>query len=99
MTYLQPLIRVRKSGQDREVKMKTLIMIVAIASMLIAGTSAGAAQVPQRGKQPLYTITINVVARSTKAINYQHRNGSTTIGFQGTPLMPLARGEAKVESK
>jgi outer membrane protein OmpA-like peptidoglycan-associated protein len=79
--------------------MKTLIMIVAIASMLIAGAFAGAAQVPQRGKQPLYTITVNVVARSTKAINYQHRNGSTTIDFQGTPLMPLARGEAKVESK
>ena len=53
----------------------------------------------QRGKQPIYTITINVVDRTTKAINYQHRNGSTTIDFQGTPLMPAARGEAKVESK
>ena len=34
-----------------------------------------------------------------RPINYQHRNGSTTIDFQGTPLMPAARGEAKVESK
>jgi outer membrane protein OmpA-like peptidoglycan-associated protein len=39
-----------------------------------------------------------VVARTTKAINYNHRSGSTMIGFRGTALMPLARGEAKVES-
>src|ERR1700722_1435188 len=46
---------------------------------------------------PLYRIT--VVARTTKAINYNHRSGSTMIGFQGTALMPAAEGEAKVESK
>src|SRR5438552_15916489 len=79
--------------------MKKLTMILAMASVLIAATQAGAAQVQQRGKQPIYTITINVVDRTTKAINYQHRNGSTTIDFRGTPLMPAARGEAKVESK
>ncbi len=78
------------------IKSKT---ILAIMSLLIAATPAGAAQVQQRGKQPIYTITINVVARTTKAVNYAHRNGSTTIDFKGTPLMPAARGEAKVESK
>jgi outer membrane protein OmpA-like peptidoglycan-associated protein len=46
---------------------------------------------------PVYRIT--VVARTTKAINYHHRSGSTRIGFRGTALMPDARGEAKVESK
>jgi outer membrane protein OmpA-like peptidoglycan-associated protein len=46
---------------------------------------------------PLYRIT--VVARTTKAINYNHRSGATRIGFQGTALMPAASGEAKVESK
>jgi outer membrane protein OmpA-like peptidoglycan-associated protein len=46
---------------------------------------------------PIYRIT--VVARTTKAINYHHRSGSTTIGFRGTALLPEARGEAKVESK
>jgi outer membrane protein OmpA-like peptidoglycan-associated protein len=39
------------------------------------------------------------VARTTKAINYNHRSGSTRIGFRGTALMPQAVGEAKVESK
>ncbi|MBM3780014.1 MAG: OmpA family protein, partial [Acidimicrobiia bacterium] len=40
-----------------------------------------------------------VVARTTSAINYRHRGGSTTIDFAGTPLLPKANGEAKVESK
>jgi hypothetical protein len=39
------------------------------------------------------------VDRTTKAINYQHRDGATKIDFRGTPLLPEARGEAKVETK
>jgi hypothetical protein len=46
---------------------------------------------------PIYRVT--VVARTTKAINYNHRSGPTNIDFRGTALMPEARGEAKVESK
>ena len=73
-------------------------MMLAIVSLLIAASPVGATQT-QRSKEPIYTITINVVGRTTKAINYQHRNGSTKIDFKGTALMPAARGEAKVESK
>ena len=49
------------------------------------------------GATPIYRIT--VVARTTKAINYNHRSGSTKIGFRGTALMPEARGEAKVRER
>src|SRR5207247_3929769 len=56
-------------------------------------------QVQRSGDNPIYKITINVVEREATAINYQHRAGSTTIDFRGTPLLPKARGEAKVESK
>jgi len=52
---------------------------------------------PAPGSVPIYRVT--VVARTMKAINYNHRSGSTRIGFRGTALMPQARGEAKVESK
>ncbi|MGH9509866.1 MAG: OmpA family protein [Terriglobales bacterium] len=52
---------------------------------------------PQGDSVPVYRVT--VIGRTTKAINYRHRGGSTTIDFQGTPLLPKARGEAKVESK
>src|SRR4051812_5516762 len=49
------------------------------------------------GSVPVYRVT--VVARSMKAINYNHRSGSTEIGFRGTELMPSAKGQARVESK
>jgi outer membrane protein OmpA-like peptidoglycan-associated protein len=46
---------------------------------------------------PVYRIIL--VERTTTAINYNHRGGSTHIDFRGTTLLPEARGEAKVESK
>jgi outer membrane protein OmpA-like peptidoglycan-associated protein len=79
------------------------------ALLLAVGTlSAQATQAPNptqqstgnmaaAGSVPIYRVT--VVARSMKAINYNHRSGSTEIGFRGTALMPGATGEAKVESK
>ncbi len=55
--------------------------------------------VQREGDNPLYKLTINVVERTAKAINYRHRSGATKIDFKGTALMPKANGEAKVESK
>src|ERR1043165_4338923 len=49
------------------------------------------------GSTPVFRVT--VTAKTAKAINYQHRSGATKIDFRGTELLPLARGEAKVESK
>src|ERR1700676_4561415 len=54
-------------------------------------------RVESMDKMPIYRV--NVVARTTKAINYRHRSGSTKVDFQGTALMPRARGDAKVDSK
>jgi len=39
------------------------------------------------------------VSRTTKAINFRHAGGSTKLGFQGTDLMQVASGEAKVDNK
>src|ERR1017187_7127896 len=41
----------------------------------------------------------NIVSRTTRAVIYAHRSGSTKIDFEGTTLMPSASGVAKVESK
>jgi outer membrane protein OmpA-like peptidoglycan-associated protein len=49
------------------------------------------------GPLPLFRIT--VVGRTTPAINYRPRRGDTKIDFQGTALMPQARGEAKVSGE
>jgi len=42
---------------------------------------------------------VTVVGRDLTAINYFHRSGSTKVGFQGTALLPQAKGEAKVDGK
>jgi outer membrane protein OmpA-like peptidoglycan-associated protein len=59
--------------------------------------STGNAAQTGTGSMPIYRVT--VVARTMKAINYNHRSGPTRIDFRGTALLPEARGEATVESK
>jgi outer membrane protein OmpA-like peptidoglycan-associated protein len=54
---------------------------------------------PSQTGQPMPVFRVTVVSRTTKAINYHHRTGSTRVDFRGTELMPPARGEAKVESR
>jgi outer membrane protein OmpA-like peptidoglycan-associated protein len=48
---------------------------------------------------PTPTFHVTVVSRSVQAVNYKHRGGATKLDFAGTDLMPLAKGQAKVESK
>jgi outer membrane protein OmpA-like peptidoglycan-associated protein len=47
----------------------------------------------------IYIYRVKVVQRNLDCVNYLHRSGSTTIGFEGTPLLPNAKGEAKVTSE
>jgi outer membrane protein OmpA-like peptidoglycan-associated protein len=54
---------------------------------------------PVQTGQPMPIFRITVVSRTTKAINYNHRNGTTRIDFRGTELMPAAKGEASVDSR
>ena len=56
----------------------------------------GAARDPS---QPMPIFKVTVVSRTTKAVNYHHRTGTTHIDFRGTELMPMARGEASVQSQ
>jgi outer membrane protein OmpA-like peptidoglycan-associated protein len=48
---------------------------------------------------PTPVFHVSVTSRSVQAINYKHRGGATKLDFAGTSLMPLADGQAKVESK
>jgi outer membrane protein OmpA-like peptidoglycan-associated protein len=52
---------------------------------------------PSPDPQPIYRVT--VVSRTLAAVNYEHRGGPTMIDFQGTVLLPRAKGSAVVESK
>ena len=71
--------------------MKSPAVFLAVLVCLGASTLAQAQTTP--------TYRVNVVSRTTRAVKYEHRSGSTKIDFQGTDLMPSASGEAKVESK
>jgi outer membrane protein OmpA-like peptidoglycan-associated protein len=53
---------------------------------------------PEPG-MPTPIFRIQVVSRSTPAVNYLHRGGATKVNFDGTPLMPSGRGTATVESE
>ena len=48
---------------------------------------------------PTPVFRVSVTSRSVQAVNYKHRGGATKLDFAGTDLMPLANGQAKVESK
>jgi outer membrane protein OmpA-like peptidoglycan-associated protein len=51
----------------------------------------------QNDQVPVFRV--NVYARTTRAVNYRHRGGSTTVDFRGTELMPEVGGHAKVDGK
>ena len=78
---------------------RKLTLILSIITLLILGVTGVAqqGQVEPMEKRPVFTV--KVVSRTTKAVNYRHRGGSTKVDLEGTELMPEARGEARVESK
>ena len=49
--------------------------------------------------EPTPIFRVEVIARTAQAVNYLHRSGATKIDLQGTPLMAMAKGSAKVESE
>jgi len=80
------------------------ISSITLAVLMTLGFSATAqaqdrTQVSADTGNPIPMYRINVVSRTTPAVSYRHRSGSTKINFQGTDLMSGAAGEATVESK
>lgn len=71
-------------------------MFGAVILSVMAGNPA-LAQNNSAQSTPTYHVTMSPASIVT--INYQHRSGSTNIGFQGSPLLPFAKGQAKVNGK
>ena len=75
------------------------IAVLSVSALLLSLPAASRAQQPAsavRDSQPTYRVTM--VPRTILAINYENRT-KTEVGFQGSPLMPLAKGQADVEGK
>jgi outer membrane protein OmpA-like peptidoglycan-associated protein len=75
----------------RAVGMIALGVVVSLAPLL----GGAAAQNPA----PPPVFKTSAVSKSTQAINYRHRSGSTEISFVGTAIMPKAQGDARVDSR
>jgi outer membrane protein OmpA-like peptidoglycan-associated protein len=79
------------------VKIPAVLLAVLVG---LAASTLAQAQITvsyENNQTPVYRV--NVVSRTTPALNYGHRGDSTKIDFQGTDLMPSARGVATVQSK
>lgn len=88
-------------------------LAVAVVSLVPVGSIRGYAQEPNpmaqqappddnkitKESEGVYLYKVKVVQRDLDAVNYLHRSGSTRIAFKGTPLLPMAKGDAKVTSE
>ena len=79
--------------------MKNSAVLLAALAILGVSTLAQAQTTASDEHNQMATYSVNVASRTTRAVKYAHRSGSTKIDFQGTDLMPGASGDAKVESK
>jgi hypothetical protein len=80
--------------------MKTFVLFAARCGSLFAQEPNPTQNItPRQNGEPVPIFRVTVVARTTRAINYHHRQGSTNVDLRGTDLMPEARGDAKVESR
>jgi hypothetical protein len=82
--------------------MKSVGLLLAALAAMYAQTpnpTQQSAQGPVDTGQPMPIFRVTVVSRTISAINYHHRSGSTQVDFRGTELLPLARGEARVDSQ
>jgi outer membrane protein OmpA-like peptidoglycan-associated protein len=85
---------------------KTAALVV-IAGFTLRAQEANPTQRPNQpqgeirpdpnSSQPIFRI--EVVEHTIAAVNYLHRGGSTRIDFNGTPIMSMGKGSAKVESE
>ena len=79
--------------------MKSSAVLLAVLAVLGASTLTQAQTTNSNEHFQSPTYNVSVVSRTTRAVKYEHRHGSTKIDFEGTALMPGASGVAKVESK
>ena len=79
--------------------MKKLLVSITVlfAALAAAQQENPPANVEPMGQTPIFRV--KVMARTTKAVNYRHRGGLTTVALKGTTLLPEAKGKAKVDSK
>jgi hypothetical protein len=77
---------------------KTAMLAVVLAGLGACAVAQAQTVVSSEGNQRVVVYRVNVVSRTTRAVSYKHRSGSTKIDFAGTDLMAAAQGEARVKA-
>jgi len=80
---------------------KPILLFAAVIAMSLSAFAQSNSETPMApgpaAQTPMFRVL--VTSRTTEAVNYKHRSGSTKIDFAGTDLMPSADGKAEVNSK
>lgn len=79
-------------------RISTLAWIAFCASFSF-GQESPATQDHSTRNAPVPVYRVTVVAHGIDAVNYQYRSLPTKVDFQGTVLLPNAKGEATVQSR
>jgi len=90
---------------------RSLLLALLLSSVIAFSQDATSTQTPQQQTNPpaeaqqgitsmdeVPVFHVNVVGRTTQAVNYHFRSGTTKVDLKGTELMPKATGNARVES-
>jgi len=79
--------------------MKSAAALLAFSALLSAQEpNPTQAQRPANTGDSVPIFRVTVVSRTTKAINFHHRTGTTQVDLKGTELMPMSTGIARVQS-
>jgi len=78
---------------------KSSAVLLAVLAVLGVSTLTHAQTTDSNEHFQTLNYNVTVVSRTTRAVKYEHRHGSTKINFEGTTLMPGASGVAEVASK
>jgi hypothetical protein len=98
--FSSSVLRKERSKNDMKALKRILSTLPLVAVLTLQG-----AQIHNPGSPPVYNSADNSVhgitrpvERITKVVNYANRS-VTTVHFQGTALLPGARGEAAIQNK
>src|SRR5580693_4278444 len=81
------------------VKTRLLLAVAVAMSVPAVAQINSQTTVEVEHMSPTPTFRVVVTSRSVRAVNYEHRSGSSKLDFAGTDLMLSANGEAHVNSK
>ncbi len=77
--------------------MRTWFLVSTLFLSILAAQQPTEADIQKLEETPVFKV--DVVSKTTQAVNYRYQSGATRVDFVGTALMTGAAGQAKLENK